>query len=40
MAHGRMAGEDEENRGVPALRPVYEEMSVQPEYAGTFGKEL
>lgn len=40
VADRRVAGEDEEDRRMSALRTVHEEMSVRTQYTGTSGKEL
>ena len=40
MALTGMAGKDEKDRRLQTLRPVYEEMSLWTEYAGSAGKEL
>ena len=40
MALRRMAGENEEDRGLPALRAVHEKMSLWAEHAGSAGEEL
>ena len=40
MAYGKLAGEDEIDREVSALRKVQVKMSIRARYADAFGKEL
>ena len=40
VAVRRVAGEDEEDRGLHPLRKLDEEMSVRAEYAGASGEKL